>query len=37
MKILKEVGYFAQTDGEPEVDHTEVGERVKREDSSEED
>ena len=37
MKILKEVGYFKHTDGEPEVDHTEVGERVKRGDSSEED
>ena len=37
MKILKEVGFFEHTDGELEVDHTEVEERVKMGDSSEED
>ncbi|MFZ1119861.1 MAG: DUF5681 domain-containing protein [Candidatus Binataceae bacterium] len=37
MKILKKVGYFEHTDGEPQVDHTELGQHVKRGHSSEED
>jgi hypothetical protein len=37
MKILREVGFFEHTDGEPEVDHTEVGARVEKGNSSEED
>jgi uncharacterized protein DUF5681 len=37
MKILKEVGFFEHTEGELEVDPTEVEERVNMEDSSEKD